>query len=94
MVVRGRTPSKNTSQNFSATFSTAPLRGLNQACMLVTLPMIMTAVLTFFVALGTIAVLMRLVRQISFLPFAVYRILLGIGLLAVIYWGVPLGSVN
>ena len=60
----------------------------------ITLPMIMTAVLTFFVALGTIAVLMRLVRQISFLPFAVYRILLGIGLLAVIYWGVPLGSVN
>ena len=60
----------------------------------ITLPMIMTAVLTFFVALGTIAVLMRLVRQISFLPFAVYRILLGISLLAVIYWGVPLGSVN
>lgn len=60
----------------------------------ITLPMLMTAVLTFFVALGTIAVLMRMIRQISFLPFAIYRVALGIGLLALIYWGVPLGSVN
>jgi undecaprenyl-diphosphatase len=60
----------------------------------ITLPVITTAVLTFFVALGTIAVLMKLVRRISFLPFALYRIALGIGLLALIYFGVPLGSVN
>jgi undecaprenyl-diphosphatase len=60
----------------------------------ITLPMIMTAVLTFFVALGTIAVLMRLIRQISFLPFAIYRVGLGVILLGLLYWGVPLGSVN
>jgi undecaprenyl-diphosphatase len=60
----------------------------------VTLPMLMTAALTFFVALGTIAVLMKLVRRISFLPFAVYRVALGVVLLGLIYWGVPLGVEN
>lgn len=60
----------------------------------ITLPMVMTAFLTFFVALGTIAVLMNLIRRISFLPFAIYRVALGVILLALIYWGVPLGSVN
>lgn len=60
----------------------------------VTWPMLLTAVLTFFVALGTIAFLMRMVRHVSFLPFAVYRIGLGILLLVLIYWGVPLGTVN
>jgi undecaprenyl-diphosphatase len=55
---------------------------------------ILTATLTFFVALGTITVLMRLVRYMSFLPFAVYRVLLGVALLALIYSGVPLGGVN
>ena len=56
--------------------------------------MILTAVLTFFVALGTIAILMKLVRYMSFLPFAAYRILLGAVLLGLIYSGVPLGAVN
>ena len=51
-------------------------------------------VLTFFVALGTITVLMKLVRHMSFLPFAVYRVLLGVVLLALIYSGMPLGAVN
>jgi undecaprenyl-diphosphatase len=60
----------------------------------ITMPMLITAVLTFFVALGTIAVLMKMVRQISFLPFAVYRVVLGVALLGLIYWGVPLGAVN
>ena len=55
---------------------------------------IMTAILTFFVALGTITVLMKLVRHMSFLPFAVYRVALGVILLAVIYSGIPLGAVN
>jgi undecaprenyl-diphosphatase len=55
---------------------------------------ILTAVLTFFVALGTIAVLMKMVRQMSFLPFAVYRIALGLILLGIIYSGWELGSVN
>jgi undecaprenyl-diphosphatase len=56
--------------------------------------MLLTAALTFFVALGTITVLMKLVRHMSFLPFAVYRVLLGVLLLALIYSGMPLGAVN
>jgi undecaprenyl-diphosphatase len=49
--------------------------------------MFLTAALTFFVALGTITVLMKLVRRISFLPFAAYRVLLGVVLLGLIYSG-------
>ena len=60
----------------------------------ITFGMLLTAVLTFFVALGTITVLMKLVRHISFLPFAVYRVALGVVLLALIYSGIPLGAVN
>jgi undecaprenyl-diphosphatase len=60
----------------------------------ITWPMFLTAILTFFVALGTIAFLMRIIRYVSFLPFALYRIALGIVLLALLYWGVPLGTVN
>ncbi|MCB1378392.1 MAG: undecaprenyl-diphosphate phosphatase [Alphaproteobacteria bacterium] len=56
--------------------------------------MLLTAALTFFVALGTITILMKLVRHVSFLPFAVYRILLGAVLLGLIYSGIPLGAVN
>jgi undecaprenyl-diphosphatase len=55
---------------------------------------ILTAALTFFVALGTITILMKLVRHVSFLPFAIYRILLGVVLLGLIYSGIPLGTVN
>jgi len=60
----------------------------------ITLPMILTAILTFFVALGTIAFLMRIIRHVSFLPFAIYRVALGVLLLALLYLGVPLGTVN
>ena len=60
----------------------------------ITFGMLLTAVLTFFVALGTITVLMKLVRHMSFLPFAVYRVALGILLLGLIYSGMPLGAVN
>jgi undecaprenyl-diphosphatase len=55
---------------------------------------LLTAFLTFLVALVTIAVLMRIVKYTSFLPFAIYRVILGVVLLAVIYAGVPLGSVQ
>ncbi len=55
---------------------------------------VFTGVLTFFVALGTITVLMRMVRHVSFLPFAIYRVVLGVVLLAAIYSGMPLGAVN
>ncbi len=54
----------------------------------------MTGVLTFFVALGAIAFLMKMLRTMSFLPFVVYRVALGVVLLSLIYWGVPLGAVN
>jgi undecaprenyl pyrophosphate phosphatase UppP len=37
---------------------------------------------------------MRIVKYTSFLPFAIYRVLLGIALLAAIYSGVPLGAVE
>jgi undecaprenyl pyrophosphate phosphatase UppP len=37
---------------------------------------------------------MKLVRHVSFLPFAIYRILLGVLLLGLIYSGIPLGAVN
>ena len=55
---------------------------------------IMTGVLTFFIALGAIAFLMRMLRTMSFLPFVFYRVVLGFFLLGLIYWGVPLGAVN
>jgi undecaprenyl-diphosphatase len=55
---------------------------------------ILTGALTFLVALATIAFLMRLVRYMSFLPFAIYRVLLGGALLGLIYSGIPLGAVN
>ena len=55
---------------------------------------LLTAALTFLVALATIAVLMRIVKYVSFLPFAIYRVLLGIVLLAAIYAGVPLGPIQ
>jgi undecaprenyl-diphosphatase len=55
---------------------------------------VMTGVLTFFVALGTIAFLMRMLRTMSFLPFVLYRLTLGFFLLGLIYLGVPLGVVN
>lgn len=57
-------------------------------------PVILTGVLTFFIALGTITILMRMVRYMSFLPFAIYRVLLGAVLLGLIYSGIPLGAVN
>jgi len=60
----------------------------------ITFAMLLTAVLTFFVALRTITVLMRMVRHVSFLPFAIYRVALGLVLLALIYSGIPLGAVN
>jgi undecaprenyl-diphosphatase len=60
----------------------------------ITFSVILTAVLTFFVALGTITVLMKLVRTMSFLPFAVYRVILGVVLLGMIYSGIPLGAAN
>ena len=44
----------------------------------ITFGMLLTAALTFFVALGTITVLMKLIRHMSFLPFAIYRVALGV----------------
>ncbi len=60
----------------------------------ISLAVMLTGVLTFFIALGTITLLMRMVRTVSFLPFAIYRVALGVILLALIYSGMPLGAVN
>ncbi len=60
----------------------------------ITASVILTGALTFFVALATIAFLMRLVRHVSFLPFSIYRIILGGALLGLIYSGVPLAAAN
>ena len=57
-------------------------------------PVILTGVLTFFIALGTITLLMRMIRTMSFLPFVIYRVILGGALLGLIYSGIPLGAVN
>jgi len=43
---------------------------------------------SFFVALGVVAWFMHLVRSRGFVPFAVYRIVLGIGLLMLLIRGI------
>ena len=45
-------------------------------------------VVSFFVALGVVAWFMHWVRQRGFVPFAIYRIVLGIGLLTLLMRGV------
>jgi undecaprenyl-diphosphatase len=55
---------------------------------------ILTGVLTFFIALGTITILMRVVKFMSFTPFVIYRVVLGAALLALIFSGYPLGAVS
>lgn len=54
----------------------------------------LTAFFTFIVALATIAVLMKLVKVTSFLPFAIYRVALGVILLALVYSGYSFGTVH
>lgn len=51
---------------------------------------VLTGVLTFFIALGTITLLMRMVKYISFLPFVIYRVLLGFLIIGLLFAGVPL----
>jgi undecaprenyl-diphosphatase len=55
---------------------------------------ILSGALTFLVALATIAFLMQLVKRMSFLPFVIYRVILGGVLLGLIYSGTSLGVVN
>ena len=54
----------------------------------------LTAFFTFLVALATIALLMKLVKVTSFLPFAIYRVALGIILLALPWFGFTYGTVQ
>lgn len=56
----------------------------------ITADVIMTGILTFFVSLGTIAFLMRMLRTASFLPFVIYRVILGGALLGMLFAGVKL----
>lgn len=55
---------------------------------------IITGILTFFIALATIAILMQMIKTVSFLPFVIYRVILGGALIGLIYSGMPLGVVN
>ena len=55
---------------------------------------ILTGVLAFFIGLGAITFLMRLLRTQSFLLFAIYRVVLGAVLLGLIYSGMKFGGVN
>ena len=48
----------------------------------------LAALLTFFAALAAIAFLMALVKRVSFLPFVIYRLVLGVALLWLVYSGV------
>jgi undecaprenyl-diphosphatase len=57
-----------------------------------TTDVIITGLLTFFVALGTISLLMRWVRSMSFLPFVIYRMVLGGAILGLIYSGTQLAA--
>ncbi len=59
----------------------------------ITGPVILTGFLTFFIALGTITILMRMVKYISFLPFVIYRVVLGLIIVGLLLAGVPLGPV-
>jgi undecaprenyl-diphosphatase len=59
----------------------------------ISLDVMITGVLTFFVSLGTITVLMKLIRTHSFLPFVIYRMALGALILGLIYSGVQMGKV-
>ena len=56
--------------------------------------MILCGILTFFIGLITIAFLMRLIRNHSFLPFVIYRVILGGALLGLIYSGFAFGKLN
>jgi len=51
----------------------------------ITMDAVYCAILTFFAGLAAIAFLMALVRRISFLPFVLYRMVLGGFLLFMIY---------
>jgi len=48
---------------------------------------LITGALTFFTALAAIAFLMALVKRMSFLPFVIYRLILGAILLTMVYTG-------
>lgn len=50
---------------------------------------LLAAGLTFFAALGAIALLMAMVKRMSFLPFMIYRLVLGFLLFGMLYGWIP-----
>ena len=48
---------------------------------------LITGGLTFFTALAAIAFLMKLLKSVTFLPFVIYRLILGVVLLSLVYTG-------
>ena len=55
---------------------------------------IICGVLTFFVGLATIHFLMNMIRTRSFLPFVIYRIILGSAILGLIYSGMTFATAH
>ncbi len=49
---------------------------------------LITGGLTFFTALAAITFLMKLLKTVTFLPFVIYRLVLGVVLLSLVYTGV------
>ncbi len=49
---------------------------------------LITGGLTFFTALAAITFLMKLLKTVTFLPFVIYRLILGVVLLSLVYTGV------
>ena len=52
----------------------------------------MTGALTFLTALAAIAFLMAIVKRMSLLPFVIYRLVLGVVLLWLVYSGFFAGT--
>ena len=48
--------------------------------------MVIAAVLSCVTAFGAIAVFMKMLESMSMMPFVIYRVVLGLGLLAWVYW--------
>jgi undecaprenyl-diphosphatase len=58
----------------------------------ITYDAVLCGAITFLVALATIAFLMQMIRRMSLLPFVIYRLILGVVLLALVFAGVPLAA--
>jgi len=47
----------------------------------------LAALISMVVALGSINAMMAILQRVGFMPFVIYRVILGLGLLAMVYLG-------